>query len=131
MEEKQLQQQPLQEVSQPQRRAWQPAGRRLEWDGALRAAAAVRTGGLTLARPADVQALGTLVGNCALGDLLAAAKPPIAVQPFSYRQPSRALEPAPVRTAPPALCEPAACPMQDAGLEPYPAAALVGGGDWT
>ena len=126
MEEKQ-QQQPLREVPQPKRRAQQPAGRSPEWSGALRAAAAVRAGGLAFARLADLQALGALVGNSALQELLATPGLPLE-QPFSYRPSGRVTQPFPVDPAPLALCGPVEFPASAAGLEPYPAAAFTGGG---
>ena len=120
MEEKQVQQ-PFREVSPQKCRAWEPTGRSPTTGNALRAATVLREGSLqSLARPADVLALGTLMGNSALSSLLTAARSPL-VQPFSYRSPSGALNPIPVYTGAPALCEQLGFPDEPCGLEPFPA----------
>lgn len=126
MEEKQVQQ-PLREVLPPQRRQ-EPAGRCPTEGSALRAAAVLRTGSFhSLARPADLLALGSLVGNSALASLLAAAKFPLA-QPFLYRPPGQELEPVPVHTQAPALCGRTGFSDGPAGLEPFPAGFAGTGG---
>ena len=115
--------QPAQRERQPARGAFARAA-----PDAARAAAILRLGGpLTGLRPADAIALGSRVGNSSLGALLRGA-PRVSQEPFVYEPAPEPLEPFPIRARPPAMCGGPGPFAGLAGLAPFPAAALGGGG---